>query len=200
MEIPNWNGTSTRSCNTVMPTFAIIKVSQHYLGQILESNPSPSPAFHNVPMIFFFSLADESAGCCRGVAELLPWLLDTQGRTTRFAHSPAAHRLFPDFPTIVFCLPRSGSAFLLCRIAGKHGCLLQLRGSRRTSRRASAHKICRFRRSHLRTTCRVSFAVKACTPSSHRNTQPKSGGFVWSSRLNSHHDAPLHARTGTLTG
>ena len=43
--------------------------------------------------------------------ELLPWLLDTQGRTTRFSHSPASHRVFPDFPTIVFCLQQCDSAF-----------------------------------------------------------------------------------------
>ena len=65
----------------------------------------------------------------------MPWLLDTQGRNTRFAHSPASHRLFPDFPTIVFCLPQSGSTFLTCRRAGRCYCLCQLRASRRTSRR-----------------------------------------------------------------
>ena len=65
----------------------------------------------------------------------MPWHLDTQGRTTRFVHSPSAHRLFPDFPTIVFCSPQSGSDFLMCRSAGKYWCLFWLRASRRTSGR-----------------------------------------------------------------
>ena len=69
-----------------------------------------------------------------------------------------------------------------------------------SSARASAHMICCFRGSHLRTTCRVSFAVKECTPSGRKNNQPKRGGSVSSSRPNSHHDASLYARMGTLTG
>ena len=34
---------------------AVIGVSQHARGQVLESNPSPSPFFPQFPMIFFFS-------------------------------------------------------------------------------------------------------------------------------------------------
>ena len=82
-----------------------------------------------------FAEAEESVGCCWGTAELLPWLLETQVRTSRFAHSPASHSLFPDFPTIVFCLPQSDSALLMCRRAGRCCCLCLLRASRRTSRR-----------------------------------------------------------------
>ena len=64
----------------------------------------------------------------------MPWLLDTQGRTTRLSHSPASHRLFLDFPTIVFSLPQSDSTFLMCRRAGRCCCPCKLRASRRTSR------------------------------------------------------------------
>ena len=79
-----------------------------------------------------FAEAEESVECCWDTAELLPWLLDTQGRTPRFSHFPASHRLFPDFPTIVFCLPQSGSASLMYRRAGKYCCLFLSSGSGRT--------------------------------------------------------------------
>ena len=79
-----------------------------------------------------FAEAEESVECCWGTAELLPWLLDTQGRTTRFSYSPASHRLSPDFPTIFFCLQRGDSAFLLCRRAGRYCCSPNLRASSRT--------------------------------------------------------------------
>ena len=130
MEIPICAGTSTRSCNSLMPTFiAVIKVSQHALGQVLKGNPSPSPIFAQFPMIFFFSgrrralLAEESVECCWDTAELLPWLLDAPGHTTRFSHLRASHRLSSDFQTIVFCLQRGDSAFLLCRRACSQGFL-----------------------------------------------------------------------------
>ena len=79
---PNCKGTSTRSCNSVMPTF-----TSYYQGISAfpwpgSRNPSPSPVFHHVPMIFFFSSRRRaslrqggSVGCCWGTAELLPWLL-----------------------------------------------------------------------------------------------------------------------------
>ena len=56
-----------------------------------------------------------------GLGSLIP-----KGRTTRFSHFPASHRLSPDFPTVVFCLPQSDSAFLLCRRAGRCCCSLQV--------------------------------------------------------------------------
>ena len=115
MEIPICAGTSSflQFSDAHLHIIAIIKVSQHGLGQVLESNPSPSPFLHQFPMIFFFSSRRRLARCCRGTAELLPWLLDIGGRTTRFSHSPASHRLSPDFPTTVFCSPQSDSAFLM---------------------------------------------------------------------------------------
>ena len=115
----------------------IIKVSQHFLGQALEGNPSPSSRPSGLLLLQLttsFAEAGASVRCCRGT-ELLPWLLDTQGHATRFARSLAVHRFFPDFPAIVFCLPRSGLAFPMCRRAGRCCSLFLLRASRRTSRR-----------------------------------------------------------------
>ena len=124
MEVPICTGTSNRSCNLVMPTFTS-SLESRYLSISLAK---PSKAIlrpHQDPVVFFFfqmttSFAEAGASvrCCRGT-ELLPWLLNTQGHTTRFARSLAVHRFFPDFPAIVFCLPRSGLAFPMCRRAGK---------------------------------------------------------------------------------
>ena len=49
---------------------------------------------------------------------------------TRFVNSLAVHRFFPlDSSAIVFCLPRSVSASLMCRRAGRYCCLLSLSAS-----------------------------------------------------------------------
>ena len=34
---------------------SIIKISQRFFCQVLEGNPSPSPIFHQYPVVFFFS-------------------------------------------------------------------------------------------------------------------------------------------------
>ena len=135
---------ASRSCNFVLATFTSLLLSRYLsmplarfskailrlrLSSITTQWSCSSPADAS------FAEARESAKCCRGTAELLPWLLDIQGHTTRFAQSPASQRLSPDFPTIVFCLQQGDSAFLLCRRAGRCCCLSYLRASRRTSGR-----------------------------------------------------------------
>ena len=65
----------------------------------------------------------------------MPQLLDTQGHATHFAQSLALNRLFPDSPTIVFCLPQSGSTFQMCRRTGRCCCLFWLPASGRTLER-----------------------------------------------------------------
>ena len=113
---------------------AITKVSQQALGG--SRKQSFALAFHsslptNLLLLWpttSFAEAEEFVECCWGTVELLPWLLDTQGRTTRFSHSP-------DYPTIVFCLQHGDSAFLLRRKAGRYCCTRKLRASRRTLRK-----------------------------------------------------------------
>ena len=133
MEIPNCKGTSTRSCNSVMTSFTTLQLSRQSFA--LACLPSRANGLLLLWPTTSFAEAAESARCCRGTAGLLPWLLDTQGHTTNFARSPVAHRFFHGFPAIVFCLPQSGSAFLMCRRAGRNCCPCKLRASRRTSRR-----------------------------------------------------------------
>ena len=57
--LPNTNtdfsDTCSRSCNSVMLAFTSSLLSQHFLGQVLEGNTSPSPVFHQDPIAFFFS-------------------------------------------------------------------------------------------------------------------------------------------------
>ena len=118
--------------NSVMPTFTSLLLST-------VSSAFPWPGFRRQSFAFAclpsrpndlllwlttsFAEAGKSVKCCRGTAELSPWLLDTQGHTTRFAHSPAVHRFFPGFPASAFCLPQSGSAFPMCRRARRCCCL-----------------------------------------------------------------------------
>ena len=122
--------------------FTSLQLSRYFSIPLARFSKAILRLLHHVPLISFFSgrptsfaEAGESAGCCWDTAGLLPQVLDSQGHTTRSAHSHAARRLLPDFPTIVFCLPRNGSASLMCRKVGEDCCLFQLRASRRTSRR-----------------------------------------------------------------
>ena len=80
--------------------------------------PSISTPFSNStrPFSCAFHLAKLAAatacsGSSRSAAELSPLLLDTQYHATRFEHSLVVRRFYHDFPTIFFCLPRSGPVF-----------------------------------------------------------------------------------------
>ena len=65
----------------------------------------------------------------RGTAGPLSFLLDTQYHATRLAHLLAVHNFSLDSPAIVFCLPQSCLASLMCRRAGKYGCLFSVSAS-----------------------------------------------------------------------
>ena len=112
----------------------IIQVSQHFLGQILEGNQYLAfaclPSRPNGLLLWLttsFAVAAAFVGFCLGTAGLLPQLLVC----------PVSCRapFFTDSPAILCCLPRNGSASLMCRRAGKYCCLFSLSTSGRTLER-----------------------------------------------------------------
>ena len=91
---------------------------------VLPSGPSGLLLLLWLTTNFLVAVAfSESFG---GTAGPLSFLLDTQYHATRLAHILAVHNFSFDSPAIVFCLPQSGSASLMCRRAGKYCCLFSL--------------------------------------------------------------------------
>ena len=145
MGIPNYCGTSNRSCNSVMPTFTSLllsRVSQHARGQVLKSNPSPSPFFHHFPLVFFFSGRRRALLKQRSFVELL----EHGGAFRLGSMIPKVVPLV--LPVLLPCTvssltfqPSSSDCNKVIRLFsfvekdGRYCCSPKFRASRRTSRR-----------------------------------------------------------------
>ena len=122
MEIPTCKGTSTRSGNSAahLHIIANIQVSQHSRGHVFEKQFfafACLPSRPNDLLLLWPSASFAEAGSLQGavgarrsfclvslILKVIPLVLPILQACTVF---------FPGFPGIVFCLPQSGSAFLV---------------------------------------------------------------------------------------